>query len=355
MFVAIAGAYARVMRRVVQVCEEPADARELRLVVLEEIRAVVGFDAYAWPLTDPQTTVGCAPLADVPWLPELPRAIRLKYLTTTNRWTTLGAPVALLHAATGGDLSQSLLWRELLCDYDVSDVASVVFKDKLGCWGFLDLWRAGTGATFGNDEATFLADVAAPITTALRRCQANTFLVPAPGKLARPGPVVLLLSAGLEVLAQTPETEQYLRVLVPPSEHGTPIPASAYNVGAQLLAVEAGVDLHVPNARMHLADGMWVTVSAARIGDVGAIPDRDIAISIEATSPSDRLQIFGLAFGLSAREREVLGYLATGSDTRGLARRSFLSEHTVQDHLKSIFAKTSAHNRRTLLSRALGG
>jgi DNA-binding CsgD family transcriptional regulator len=32
----------------------------------------------------------------------------------------------------------------------------------------------------------------------------------------------------------------------------------------------------------------------------------------------------------------------------------FLSEHTVQDHLKSIFAKTSARNRRILLSRALG-
>jgi DNA-binding CsgD family transcriptional regulator len=32
----------------------------------------------------------------------------------------------------------------------------------------------------------------------------------------------------------------------------------------------------------------------------------------------------------------------------------FLSEHTVQDHLKSIFAKTSARSRRILLSRALG-
>jgi DNA-binding CsgD family transcriptional regulator len=32
-----------------------------------------------------------------------------------------------------------------------------------------------------------------------------------------------------------------------------------------------------------------------------------------------------------------------------------VSEHTVQDHLKSIFAKTGTRNRRTLLARLTGG
>ena len=49
------------------------DARTLRLDLLAEIRRVVAFDAYAWLLTDPETSVGSAPLADVPCLPELPR------------------------------------------------------------------------------------------------------------------------------------------------------------------------------------------------------------------------------------------------------------------------------------------
>jgi DNA-binding NarL/FixJ family response regulator len=43
-----------------------------------------------------------------------------------------------------------------------------------------------------------------------------------------------------------------------------------------------------------------------------------------------------------------------GGDTREVAQRTFLSENTVQDHLKAIFAETSARSRRTLLARALG-
>ncbi|MFZ0218244.1 MAG: LuxR family transcriptional regulator, partial [Candidatus Dormiibacterota bacterium] len=64
----------------------------------------------------------------MPCLPELPRLIRLKYLTHTNRWTRLDVPVALLSAATGGRPERSLVWRELLSQYGVTDVASLVFR-----------------------------------------------------------------------------------------------------------------------------------------------------------------------------------------------------------------------------------
>jgi DNA-binding CsgD family transcriptional regulator len=331
-------------------CEAAGDARTLRLQLLDEIRAVVAFDAYAWLLTDPETSVGSAPLADVPCLPELPLLIRLKYLTPVNRWTALGdASVALLREATGGDLSRSLLWRELLARHGIGDVASSVFKDRFGCWGFLDLWRS---TPFDGDEARFLAEITEPVTTALRRCQANTFVARSSLDQHRAGPVVLLLSPDLEVLAQTSETREYLRILVPPSAGAAPIPASAYNVAAQLLAVEAGVDPNPPMARVHLADGLWVTLRAARIGEASG--EQDIAVTIEATSPTERVALFARAFGFSTRETELVGHLLAGSDTRELGRRMFLSEHTVQDHLKSIFAKTSAHSRRTLLSRALG-
>ncbi len=321
--------------------------------MLEEIRGAVGFDAHAWLLTDPETEVGGAPLADVPCLAELPRLISLKYLTSVNRWTRLDVPVALLRDGTGEQRERSLMWRELLDTYNVNDVASLVFRDRFGCWGFLDLWRSHSGARFTAKESEFLTGIAEPVTEALRRCQARTFDL-ATTAPKRTGPVVLVLSPELKVRAQTPEAEEYLRVLVPPEADRRPIPAAAYNVAAQLLAVESGVDDHPPYARVHLTGGVWLTLRAARIGDATPTDEQDIAVTIESASPAERMALFVRACGLSPREAALVTHLVTGADTRTVAQRMFLSEHTVQDHLKSIFAKTGARNRRTLLARAIG-
>jgi DNA-binding NarL/FixJ family response regulator len=346
-------AASRALERIDRICRTPSvDSISLRRAVLDEIRHVVTFGAYAWLLTDPETEVGSAPLADVPCLPELPSLIRLKYLTPINRWTHLDGPVALLSVATGGRLERSVVWRELLVQHRVSDVASLVFRCRYGCWGFLDLWRYDPGG-FTPDDVGFLAAIAKPITAALRRCQAETFSLSAPPAV-RVGPVVLVLSPDLVVRAQTPETNEYLSLLVPPDGDRRPIPAGAYNVAAQLLSIEAAVDHHPATARVHLSGGVWLTLRAARIGAAALVDGQDIAVTIEGIPSAARMALYGRACGLSARELALLDHLRAGFDTRRVAQEMFLSENTVQDHLKSIFTKTGTNNRRTLLARALG-
>jgi DNA-binding CsgD family transcriptional regulator len=166
--------------------------------------------------------------------------------------------------------------------------------------------------------------------------------------------VVFLLDDSLRVLSETPASQEWLRMLLPPDADRSPVPASVYNVAGQLQAIEQGVDGHPATARVHLSNGFWVTLRAARLNRSEQAQLAVIAVTIEETSPVDRLEVFGRAYGLSARETELMSLLATGSDTRDLASRMFLSENTIQDHLKSIFAKTNSRNRRTLLSRALG-
>ncbi len=341
---------------VVELCERVDDARDLRLALLDELRRLVPFDWFAWLLTDPSSEVGAAPIADVPCLPDLPRLIGLKYSTDTNRWTRQAQPVARLHDATGGELERSLVWRELLADHHVSDVASIVFRDRFGCWAFLDLWRRAD--VFTDRDARVLAEHVETITAAVRRCTLRTFFpsthapsharddIDPDDRHAWPGAIVLVLSEQLEVRGQTPETERYLRALVPSDGDGPAIPAGAYNVAAQLLAAEAGIDDHPPTARVHLREGEWLTLRAARLGG-------DIAVSIERASPADRLDLLCRSAGLTHRETELLHVLTTGADTRSIARQMFLSEHTVQDHLKAIFVKSGATSRRDLIARVV--
>lgn len=331
------------------------DDRALRHAVVSELARELPFTAYAWLLTDPETEVGISPLADLDGLagPDaLPALIALKYGTSQNRWTSLTG-AAGLHAATGGHLDASALWRDLLAGWGVVDVASIVFRDEHGCWGFLDLWRAGDQSPFSPAEITMLTRAVAPITTALRRMQSLTFARP-PATAGPAGPVVMVLGPDLTVRAQTPETDAFLRALLPPSGQLPPVPAAAYNVGAQLLAVEAGIDDHPPQARVHVAGGRWLTVRAARIAADHPRSDDDIAVTVEPTTGTDRLLLCGQAAGLTPREMELLGFLASGASTRDVATQMFVSENTVQDHLKSIFAKTGTRNRRTLLARATG-
>jgi DNA-binding CsgD family transcriptional regulator len=139
----------------------------------------------------------------------------------------------------------------------------------------------------------------------------------------------------------------------PPTGDHQPIPAGAYNVGAQLRANEDGVDSHPPRARVHLGQGVWLTLRAARIVEDDEV-DADIAVTLEPTSTNERTALFSLAHGLSKREAEIVAAWARGMDTRGLAQGLFVSENTIQDHLKSIFAKTRTRTCAELLAIARG-
>jgi len=376
----VSGQRERTREAIERLCESPVDERNLRAQLLDRIRKVLPFDAYVWLLTDPATTVGCAPLAEVPCLPQLPMLIKRKYLTTVNRWTELrrsNDPVGLLQLGTSGQPTRSLLWREMLRDIGITDIASVVFADRYGCWGFLDLWRREH--PFTAADADWLAVLSATITRALRRRQAAAFADSAPATAPPAGPAVLILDDQLRIVSRTAAATDWLRSLLPTPQGMSPIPAVAYNVAAQLLATEAGVDQHPPSVRSRVAGQTWVTLRASRLQvdsdhdsstasagpadrPSGGGPHREalrngaglVAVSIEETTAGPRLDLFARSFGLSDREQQVLLLLSRAAETRDIALQLAITEYTVQDHLKSIFHKTALSSRNALLLTAIG-
>ena len=341
--------------RVARLCAAGGDARTLRLELLAEIRRAVDFDAYAWLLTDPETSVGSAPLADVPSLPELPRLIRLKYLTPVNRWTGLPPRgVGTLVAATNGD--RPAAWSGGSCCAPTASPTSP--RSSSGT-------RTDAGASWICGASTVRLRVhrgggRVPRRRRRRRSPRRS-AGPRPRPSRRPaaerlppGPVVLLLSPDLELAGADPRDR---RVPARPSSRRTqaaaPVPAGAYNVAAQLLAVEAGSTTTRRSARVHLPGGRWLTLRAARTPTRPG-PERDIAVTIEPASPAERLRLFSRVLRADPAGDRAAGHLAAGVDTREIARRMCLSAHTVQDHLKSIFAKTGTRADATSSPSVLG-
>jgi len=333
-------------RRVESVCRADLSAKALRERLLALLRERIPYDGHVFALTDPVTHVATSPHADVPNLPwsRLPELVRWRYLTQVNRSDRLlGRPASSLLTATQSP-SESLLWQHVQQDLGVVDSASVSFGDRYGAWGFLELLR--TGAPFTLDDLDLLTAVAPDITTGLRATVARTF-TEAAEDLGTGGPAVIVLSPDLVVRSQTDDAAEALLRLLPPDEPMTPIPAAAYNIGAALIAQEEGIGMGEPWSRVHLGANRWVTVRASRLGE-------DIAVSIEPSTPAERMDLYARAHGLSARESEILTLLGVGLDSREIAGQLFLSEHTVNDHVKAALAKAGARTRQVLLARATG-
>jgi DNA-binding CsgD family transcriptional regulator len=303
----------------------------------------VAWDGHVFCLCDPVTRVLTSPLADVPMLPwpRLPELVRWRYLTRVNRVDSLldtGAR-SLLGA---GDPESSPMWRHVQRGLGVVDLASVAFADRYGVRAFLELWR--TSGRFTDEELDLLTSLQPAVTGGLRSAVARTFSEPAAEPPAT-GPAVVVLGPDLQLRTRTDAAAGALLRLNPPDEPMQPIPASAYNVGAALVAHESGVSVGEPWSRVHLGAGRWVTVRASRLGE-------DVAVSIEPSTAAERVDLVARSAGLSDRETEVLGVLAAGLTSPEIAERLHLSEHTVNDHVKA--RPHRARNRQQLLARILG-
>jgi LuxR family maltose regulon positive regulatory protein len=71
-----------------------------------------------------------------------------------------------------------------------------------------------------------------------------------------------------------------------------------------------------------------------------------------ADGPTGARDVAHSAESLSAREREVLGFLPTNLTAAEIAAQLVLSVHTVKTHLRSLYAKLGVHRRADAVDRA---
>ena len=101
-------------------------------------------------------------------------------------------------------------------------------------------------------------------------------------------------------------------------------------------------------ARALSRSGRWIVLHGASLVSDGR---RRIAVVIEPAHPARIAPLLMAAYGLTEREQEVTRLVLQGDSTAEIARRLVVSPHTVQEHLKKIFEKTSVRTRRELVGK----
>jgi DNA-binding CsgD family transcriptional regulator len=261
-----------------------------------------------------------------------------------NHYTDLAGattPIGRLHAATGGRLTRARRYVPLLEPLAVADELRAILRVRDTCWGSVTLYRQGDAVPFDERDERALADAITSIADLFRLALLRAAL-DAPATLDQP-PGLLLVGNDGHVEATTEAASAWLDAI----DDRDRIPSAVRAVSA---AAAAGDGL--ARASLPTRDGRWVVLHGSPVKHEGARGTQGphTAIIIEGARPSVLSEVIAEAYALSGREREVTSLVARGRTTKQIALELGISAFTVQDHLKSVFAKTGAQSRGELVA-----
>jgi DNA-binding CsgD family transcriptional regulator len=337
----------RCLERLGRLATSTLDCESVQREAIADVQRLVGFGRWCWPLADPATLLPLGGIAEHDYGPQLARALELEYsggdFAAKDVLARRARLAGSLNAETGGDLARSPRWDQVMRGVGIGDVAVVTCRDVLGCWGWLEAYRDGSDRPFHDDELEFLATAGSALGPALRR--GLGFMPPPGGNASTPGATgVIVLNADLKVVSATAGARAWIGAfpLAWLFAAWGMLPGTVYPVATRARAGAAEA-----RALDQVADGRWILIEAAQLeGGAGG----EIAVSLRDATPAETFGRLCRVYGLSRLEREVAAALLAGLDTRAATERLFISPHTFQDHLKSVFEKMHIHSRREMLA-----
>ena len=312
------------------------------------IRLVVGSvdtELACWAAIDPQSLVISTMVSGENRVDPLyePRLADAEYATPGEPHTfaalaSRGSPMARLSDLPERERRRSArlntVWRPLGLDREVR----VLFVADGACWGAAAMVRAGRD--FSDREAEFLVAVAPAIAGATRvAVRAEASDVDGAGR-----PAIGVIGPGGELRTATPAAREW-------QERLDEIAPGRFLLMMRVMASGArSAASGTFRARLRDAHGRWAVCRASPL--VGGPDDgEEYAVVIEPTTGDQLVSLLLVAYGLTARERDICREVMAGHPTADIVGRLFISANTVQDHLKSVFAKVGVRSRGELVAR----
>jgi DNA-binding CsgD family transcriptional regulator len=332
-------------REIAALATDGSGVADLHAAALGIVHRHVPFQRSCWGSVDPETMMLTSVTNWPPWPVSKDIAVRYSEIecagTDPHPYGQLArraVPVARMSDAPHRDVVRSVRLNDLLRPEGLEHELRTAFRIDNACWAVGGLFREA-GSDFSDREVEFLASLAHTLAAATR----IAVRVHAHGRRDDDGPVIVLVGARGEIRAATPAAAEWLSQV----EDAAPgrLSMTLYAVVAGSRAATSGT----ARARMRDLDGGWVVVQASRL-ITGDDPEQTV-VTVQCAAADDRVRLMLAAYGASARERDVCLELLDGRSTTQIAQRLFISPHTVQDHLKSLFDKVGVRSRGQLLAR----
>ena len=352
----------RVVNEVKRLCNAGLDHRTLLGEVVERLRPAIPFEAFCVSTADPSSelvTYGSAEgLGGISGGRLFFERIYLEadvngYDGMSQRWRQ---PVRLLSEATGGQLERSLRYREhtgpLGLGYEVRG-ACMAGGER---WGAIELTRERGSPDFNAREVRLVRRIVPYLGAGLRASMllSQATLSESNGDSA---PGVLVLDHLGRVVEHTQAAKQYLEELGdlgPGWRDGEGLPVAVWMVvGALRKALGPRTERdrdRVPCLCLKARSGRWLTLQGALTEATPESPSQKLIV-IGPTGPKQIAWLKAAAYGLSAREREIVDLVLRGASRKQMAATLYITEYTVQDHLSNIFDKVGVRGREALIKR----
>lgn len=309
--------------------------------VLAALHLVADFNAGAVLLTDAHTLLpfggiveglpsdGCVPFWDNELLdPDF------------NKFTTLARssePVATLYDATDGDLDRSPRFRQQLAPTGAGDELRIALKTGETCWAVAFMFRPAELGPFPATETHTVRDLLPVMARVVRSA-----VIRRDTEQVGTTPAVLVVASDGSLESAT---EDGTRLLAEFGIQGVE-PIIATPVLAAARRAQNGKSANPVTLRARGSSGRWFRLHASPLGDDGRV-----AVVIEIARASDLVPILLEAYGLTAREADIVSLIARGLSTKQIAAELCISRHTVSDYTKAIFDKCDVASRGELVAK----
>ncbi|MQY09622.1 helix-turn-helix transcriptional regulator [Actinomadura macrotermitis] len=348
--------HARVRDEIVRLVHRGLAVPDFARAVGEALVRAVPAEGTCLMTTDPATMLPTAEFVEN----GLPAAALLRLVEIEvrepdfNTWARLaraGRPAGSLSEATAGDLDRSLRQREIRRPGGFADELRVVLAGGTGTWGQLTVFREAGRPHFSPAEVEFVSSIAGLITDGLRRG-----LLLGDAQAGDDDVGLLVLDADDGVRMSNRAADHLLDELSAGDRPGARLPLVVSAVARQARslcgpatgAAPAPADARPARARARTRAGRWLIVRGSLLNDG---PPPQVAVMLEAARPAEMAPLMVDAYGFTDSERRVTELVAQGLSTKQIAGRLRVSSYTVQDHLKSIFAKSGTGSRGDLTAR----